>query len=322
MKYSAISLAVPVALVGLAVTLIGSAADAAIRLKTSAVVEGKTITLGDVLEGAGDAASVVVAQAPEPGGRIILRVARISALARKHGLDWPQTAIHALPVLRASTIVSERQVISKIKEALADHGVPGQISLTLSGRDQRLHVARGSKATVAVDDVRFDRATGRFSAIVHAPAHDRMAMQVELKGRAHAIMDVPVLANRVKIGDKITKHDISWIKLRLDRAGRGTVTDARDLIGMSPKRYVKVNAPVRSMDLRRPIVVAKGSTVTMVVSVPGMTLAMVGKALENGGIGDSISIMNSQTRKVVEGVISGPGRISIRLRQNLLAAIN
>jgi len=322
MKYSMISLLVPVALLGLTATVFDNEADAGIRLKTTAMVDGNTITLGDVLEGAGDKSSIAVAQSPEPGGRIILRVARISALARKHGLDWPTTAIRALAVIRSSTIVPERDIISKIKEALADSGVPGEISLSMTGKNLRLHVPLGAKATIAVDDIRFDRNTGRFNAVVHAPADNRQAMQVELKGQAHAVMDVPVLVNRVAIGDKIAKHDIGWIKLRLDRTGRGTVTDLDEMIGMTPKRYIRANSPIRRADLRRPVVVAKGSTVTMVVSVPGMTLAMTGRALENGGIGDTISIMNSQTRKTIEGVVAGPGRIKIRLHQNLLAALN
>ena len=317
MKYSVISILVPTALLGLVTAFSGNNADAAIRLKTSAVVEGNTITLGDVVEGAGAMASVAIAEAPEPGGRLILRVARISAMARKHGLDWPQTAIRALPVVRASSIVPQRELTSKIKEALADGGVPGQITLVLTGNNHRLHVPRGSKTDVAIDDIRFDRSSGRFSAIVHAPANSRDAVQIEIKGQAHAVMDVPVLTSRVAAGDKITKNDIGWIKLRLDRTGRGVITDASEMIGMAPKRYIRANSPVRSADLRRPVVVAKGSTVTMIVSVPGMTLAMLGKALENGGIGDAISIRNSQTRKVVEGVVSGPGRIEIRMLQNV-----
>jgi flagella basal body P-ring formation protein FlgA len=311
MKYSVVSILAPIALLGVALML--TDADAAIRLKTGVVVDGVTITLGDVLEGAGTKSSVPVAEAPPPGGRLILRVARISALARKHGLDWPQTAIRIVHIVRASTIVPEREVISKIKEALADAGVPGSITLNFSGKSQRIHVPVGAEASLAVDDIRFNRNTGHFSAIVRAPAENRRALQIELKGRVYAVMDIPVLVNRVPIGDKITKHDIGWIKVRLDRTGRGTVTNAEDMIGMAPKRFIRTNSPIRSADLRRPIVIAKGSTVTMVVSASGMTLAMLGRALDNGGIGDAISVMNSHSRKIVEGVITGPGRIEIRL---------
>ena len=321
MKYPVISLLVPTALLGLATAFTGHDADAAIRLKTSAVVEGNTITLGDVIEGAGPKSSVAVAESPEPGQRMILRVARISALARKHGLDWPETAIRALPVSRASNIVPHNELVSKIKEALADTGVTGPITLNFSGRQQRLHVPRGSRATVAVDDIRFDRRSGRFNAIVHAPATSRTAMQIELKGIAHAVMDVPVLVNRVAIGDKISKHDIGWIKLRLDRTGRGIVTDAEDMIGMAPKRTVRANAPVRAADLRRPIMISKGGSVTLMVSVPGMTLVVLGRAMESGGHGDAIAVRNTQTGKIVQGVVVAPGQVRVRIAQNFPVAL-
>jgi flagella basal body P-ring formation protein FlgA len=227
-----------------------------------------------------------------------------------------------MTVLRASSIVPHRQLVSKIKEALADAGVPGQIAVDLSGKIKRLHVPRGHKADVAVDDIRFDNNSGRFSALVHAPAKDRNARQIEIKGRAHAVMDVPVLVNRVPIGQKITKQDIGWIKQRLDRTGRNAVTDAGALIGMAPKRPIRTNKPVRSSDLQRPVVVGKGGTVSIVVSTPGMTLAMMGKALENGGIGDSISVMNPQTRKIIQGEVIGRGQVKVQVHRKFLAALN
>ncbi len=310
---------IAVAAVGLALT---TAAETAVRIKTSAIVEGPTITLGDVLEGLGDSATVPVAESPEPGKRVILRVARISAIARKHGVEWPNTSINALPVIRASRIVPQRTLESEIKRALAESGVSGKFTISLANKRLRMHVARSEEATVSIDDIRFDAESGRFSAMVSAPANSRSAERTEVRGRAFAVMEVPVLNHRVAIGDKIAKSDIDWLEIRVDQARRGIVTDEIELVGMAPKRSIHPNRPIRAGDLRRPVVVAKGATVSMVVAIPGMTLSVIGRALENGGKGDVIGIMNPQTHTVVEGTVIGPGRVVVRIAHNLVTALN
>ncbi len=321
MKKLANTIVVSLAASAVALT-VAAAAQAAVRIKTSAVVEGPTITLGDVLDGLGDAADVPVAESPEPGKRLVLRVARISAIARKHGVDWPNTSLNALPVVRASRIIPQRTLETQLLRALAENGIGGKYTISLANKSFRMHVARSEDATVSVDDIRFDAESGRFSAIVSAPANSRNAVTTEIRGRAFAVMTVPVLSHRVAIGEKITEADIDWLEVRMDMARRGIVTDEIELVGMAPKRSIHPNRPIRSGDLRRPVVIAKGATVSMVVAVPGMTLSVIGRALENGGKGDVIGVMNPQTHTVVEGTVVGPGRVRVVIAHNLVTALN
>ena len=40
-------------------------------------------------------------------------------------------------------------------------------------------------------------------------------------------------------------------------------------------------------------------------------LTLRGQAQEAGALGDTISVLNPQTKRVVQGVISGPGRVTV-----------
>jgi flagella basal body P-ring formation protein FlgA len=51
--------------------------------------------------------------------------------------------------------------------------------------------------------------------------------------------------------------------------------------------------------------------VTLVYEVPGITLTVRGKATEGGAEGDVISVLNEQSKRTVQGVVSGPGRVII-----------
>jgi flagella basal body P-ring formation protein FlgA len=51
--------------------------------------------------------------------------------------------------------------------------------------------------------------------------------------------------------------------------------------------------------------------VTIVYEVPGMTLTLRGRANEAGALGDAVSVTNPQSKKVLQGTVTGPGRVSV-----------
>jgi flagella basal body P-ring formation protein FlgA len=57
--------------------------------------------------------------------------------------------------------------------------------------------------------------------------------------------------------------------------------------------------------------VQRGDPVTLVYEVPGILLTMRGKALDAGAEGDLVSVVNGQTKRTLQGKVSGPGRVTI-----------
>jgi len=68
---------------------------------------------------------------------------------------------------------------------------------------------------------------------------------------------------------------------------------------------------LRSSDLKRPALVAKGSNVTMVFEAPGIHLTAVGRALAEGGEGDSIAVLNPTSYRQVVAVVTAPGTVRV-----------
>jgi flagella basal body P-ring formation protein FlgA len=64
-----------------------AAAGVAVTLKAQ-VSSGRTVTLGDLFDGAGAQASVVVGNGAPPGESAVLDAAVVRDLASQHGLDW------------------------------------------------------------------------------------------------------------------------------------------------------------------------------------------------------------------------------------------
>jgi flagella basal body P-ring formation protein FlgA len=63
-------------------------AGAPVSLRDELYASGGRVTLGDLFDGAGAAAEVVVAPGPQPGMTLVLDAGRVQSAARSAGLDW------------------------------------------------------------------------------------------------------------------------------------------------------------------------------------------------------------------------------------------
>ena len=57
------------------------------------------------------------------------------------------------------------------------------------------------------------------------------------------------------------------------------------------------------------MVVTKGQTVTMIFSAPGVELAATGRAMSEGGVGDTVTIQNPASFRMISATVTGPGAV-------------
>lgn len=122
---------------------------------------------------------------------------------------------------------------------------------------------------------------------------------------------VPVLLRPVAMGEVIDARDISMVSMRIDRIGRTVVLSRESLVGLAAKRMLNPGQPIQAGDVQRPVLVPKGSAVMMLVEAPGLYLSATGKSLDNGGEGDLIQVMNIQTNRMVQAVVTGPNQVKV-----------
>jgi flagella basal body P-ring formation protein FlgA len=87
----------------------------------------------------------------------------------------------------------------------------------------------------------------------------------------------------------------------------GVPTKMEEIKGMQARRVLAAGQPFRGDDLRRPIVITKGQTVTMQFSAPGVELTAMGRAMSEGGVGDTVTIQNPASFRMVAATVIAPG---------------
>jgi flagella basal body P-ring formation protein FlgA len=128
---------------------------------------------------------------------------------------------------------------------------------------------------------------------------------------ADAGVRIVVPAHDIARGTTISQADIAT-KTVDGNVPSGTVTSLNDIVGMQTRRVLHAGESVRLEDVRRPTLVTKGSTVTMVFEAPGITLTAAGRAMSEGGLGETVTVQNPVSFRQVSAIVTGPGQVSAR----------
>jgi flagella basal body P-ring formation protein FlgA len=124
-----------------------------------------------------------------------------------------------------------------------------------------------------------------------------------------ATVRIVVPARDILRGEVIGESDLTFAQVPAAALPSTTVTKFEVLTGMQTRRTLRAGEIIRPDDIRRPVVVTKGQTVTMLFSAPGVELAAMGRAMSEGGVGDTVTVQNSVSFRMVNATVTGPGAV-------------
>ncbi len=212
-------------------------------------------------------------------------------------------AAFAIAVLAAFAPASALTLEEALLDQLIAKGAPEDGAVALVGR-----VPSGlDPDTLDLAKIDYSAETGRFVVQVRLSSGRLYGMQ----GKVEDGMDVPVLTRALKTGEIVASDDVMFVRMAASRVPRGTVGDAEKLVGFSAKRQLRAGLPLRESDVQKPLVVRKGDAVTMVFRAPGIELTSRGKAMTDGGVGDTVAVVNVQSLKQIDAVVIGAGAVTV-----------
>ncbi|MCG8508808.1 MAG: hypothetical protein MI741_06225, partial [Rhodospirillales bacterium] len=175
-----------------------------VMLRDSIVVDGRSVRLGDLFDGAGVNSERVVAHAPAPGRRAVFDARWLYRVARAYGLQWrPLTMQDRAVVERSSLVIGRDEIEGYLLDALVTSGLDPDVKVELSNRLFRIHLASGSDASIEVDDIAYNPRTRSFSAVILAPTPDHRGQRYRVSGRVHQVREIPVPARRIPANEII-----------------------------------------------------------------------------------------------------------------------
>jgi flagella basal body P-ring formation protein FlgA len=292
-------------------------------LRAQATITGDVVRIGDLVENAGIVANKPIFRAPALGETGSVSVTKVLEALRAHsliGLD--PGSLSEVTVTRASRTIPVQEIETLITAALArDYslGNAADVSLTFDRVPRALQLEPTVTANARLAQLNYDARSGRFDAAVEVPG--AAIANLRLTGTAIATMEVVTLSRAIGRGEVIKMDAVALQRVPRGRAGSDVITDPDQAIGLAARTPLASNRPLLAADLMKPEIIQRGAAVTIYYQVPGVMLAVRGKASEGGAEGDVIDVVNVQSNRALRGTVIGPGQVSVvSMAPRILAA--
>lgn len=180
-------------------------------------------------------------------------------------------------------------------------------------RRQRGYEAPAESFTPSIEGYSYSKSTKHFKAKLILTADEKENRTYPVEGFAYPLIHLPALQAPLMAGSRIAAEDIELITLREDRLQPYMETKADQLVGMEVVNSLQAHKPISKRHIKSPRLIQKGEFVNISINNNGIQLSAQGKALQAGGKGELISVMNNSSKKIVQGKVIGPRQVRIMM---------
>lgn len=285
-----------------------------VTLREKATVDDEYIRLGDLFSGLDEKTDKkVAAPAPALGKEVILTAEWLKNLTRVNKISWtPADDKAAVTVRRNAEEIDRKEIARILEKELTARGMPDKSEISLQRGPFPILVPVKSDYRLDTQSVTYDPFSQNFEAKMTLVVDGKESEKYAFSGKARTFILVPTARRDLTVGQIITESDIFMKNMPQDTRRRQTAPARQeDLIGKELKRSTRAGQILSEDDVRTKVMVAKGKLITLNFSKGGIMLTTQGKALENGGLGDTVRVMNTQSKAVVQGTVTGPETVLV-----------
>ena len=283
------------------------------RLKASVTVSGDIVRIGDLVENAGSAGNTPVFRAPDLGETGAVPARQILDAVRPYGLIAVDLrGLSEVSVTRASRMIAADDIEARLVRALTGRynlGSPENLKLTYDRELRAIHLDTAAIGELSLARLNYDAYNRRFDAVFELTSGGRA--QWRFSGLAVESVEAAVALRALARGEIVKAGDVVIERRAKAEFANEPVAPAAEVVGLAARRAVRAGQPLRNADLTKPEIVHRGDLVTLHYEVPGIVISMRGKATESGALGDTVSVLNEQSKRTIQGVVSSPGHVTV-----------
>jgi flagellar basal body P-ring formation protein FlgA len=285
-------------------------------LRASITVTSDVVRVGDLIDNAGSAALIPVYRSPDLGTTGALPVAHVLSVLRAKQVIGVMTGdIKEVQVTRLARTLVNKDLETAVASALERRfglGDAANITVTFDRGIADMRLDASNTGVLQPVATRYDARSGRFDIAFEINSDNNPApTKLRFTGNAIETVEVAVLTRDIDRVDLLKASDVA-----MERRPKAEVTGeaaSRDrTLGMQLRRPMRAGTPIRVADIVKPDFVQRDQNVTVIYQVPGIYLTTRGKAIESGAEGDTISVLNLQTKRTLSGVVTGRGQVTVQ----------
>src|SRR5579872_3151869 len=286
-------------------------------LRAQVTVEGDVVRIGDMVENAGTAARIAIYRSPDLGTTGTLPTTQIIGALQAHQVIGVDTRdIKSVAVTHVARTIESREIEAQIAHALEHRnglGDAANLNLTFDRDVQEVRLEAWNNGGLQPAITRFEPRSGRFD-ITFEISNDVNSSHTRLRftGVAVEMVDAAVLTRPVDRSELLKSSDVVTERRPKAEVGGDAATRAQ-AVGMQARKPLRAGQPLKATDLAKPDLVQRDESVTLIYEAAGLYLTMRGKAMENGTEGDTVNVLNLQSKRTVTGTVVARGQVAIAI---------
>jgi flagella basal body P-ring formation protein FlgA len=180
-----------------------------------------------------------------------------------------------------------------------------QVDNVLVKLDSRAEVIDNYHDDIIVKQVSIENSK-RFTAIIVYDGEERVAKGTYYKAKA-----IPVLCDEINQGTVIERSMLIEALIPLSSVKNNIISDFNSLVGKVAKKNIQKQKAIKENDIDHIDLVKKGDSVTIRYVNKNLVIETDGVSLENGEFSKLIRFKGMASKKILYGVVRGPGILEV-----------
>jgi flagella basal body P-ring formation protein FlgA len=285
------------------------------RLRQTVTVSGDVVRIGDLVDNAGSVSDVAIFRSPDVGVTGTVSAKQVLDAIRPYDLLIVDTAgVSEITVTRSGRELVPREITHKVAEALSERFRlvdADMLDITFDREPRAIYVDPQAAKDWAVERAGFDPRSGRFEILFSVPGIASAQGTVRYSGFAVEMANVATSVRPLNRGEILPAADVSIERRRKSDVPADVAATVEEIAGLAARGSLRAGQPLRRADFARPQLVKRDDLVTLLYEVPGILLTIRGKALANAAEGDTVSVLNMQSKRTIQGVVDAQGRVIV-----------
>lgn len=274
-----------------------------VTLKQNVVVKTERLRVSDFFDGVPESVDEELIDAPSIGTSKTFSYDWVDQLAINFNLHWPHKNRPSLTISREAIAQGDavfvRDLISSYISSNDTSRFTNEIMIELSLNEPLLSSLKECDNPVIIE-MQWPGQT-HFVATFKT---DSSNTPIVIKGSATEIISLPVAKKDLTHNHIIVEDDLEWKAVPITRITDITLRKQEDIIGNTIKNTnIKAGTPILKTYLKAPVSVHKGDVIQLKIDTPTLEISLRAKATSDGAIGETIQVMNLESKKIVDAVV-------------------
>ena len=297
-------------------------ASATVTVNADSSVNGPALTLGEIAGVIGDdpgrvraLQAVKLGAAPKPGTRIVWTKQMLGDRLSASGADFTGITWNVPDMI---TITANVKWVAGAQIAAAAHeAIARRLNMPEDKREIELTGVVGDVAAppgeiqLTADLPYGIRGSGPTSVAVNIVTDGRVYQKIIVRYNVRIFEDVIVAASPLAPREPLTAGKLTYIRTDVSKFNGNYYTDMEKVIGLAAKRAIAPGTVIADSLLEKPIIVKRGSQVTILARSGELEVTATGIALQDGTEGQSIRVQNISSKRNFSATVVAEGMVQV-----------